>query len=63
MDWKSHISTDPEIAHGAACFRGTRIPVSVVLENLAAGEAPDEILAEYPSLEPEHMPAGHSLCR
>jgi uncharacterized protein (DUF433 family) len=57
MDWKPFISVDPEIMHGAVCLRGTRIPVSVVLDNLAAGESPQTILDEYPSLRAEHIPA------
>lgn len=57
MDWMPFISTDPLIMHGAVCFRGTRIPVSVVLDNLAAGETAETILDEYPSLRPEHIPA------
>ena len=43
--------------HGAACFRGTRIPVSVVLDNLAAGASAATILDEYPTLKPQHIPA------
>ena len=57
MDWKPFISADPDIMHGAVCFRGTRIPVSVVLDNLAADETAAAILEEYPSLKPEHIPA------
>jgi uncharacterized protein (DUF433 family) len=57
MDWKPYITTDPQIMHGAVCFRGTRIPVSVVLDNLAAGETSEHILDQYPSLNPEHIPA------
>jgi uncharacterized protein (DUF433 family) len=57
MDWKPFITADPQIMHGAVCFRGTRIPVSVVLDNLAAGESAASILGEYPSLEPAHIPA------
>ena len=57
MDWKPYLLTDPQIMHGAVCFRGTRIPVTVVLDNLAAGETTERILAEYPSLKPEHVPA------
>ncbi len=57
MDWMSLISTDPLIMDGAVCFRGTRIPVSVVLDNLAAGETTEAMLDEYPSLRPEHIPA------
>ena len=46
MDWKPHIAVDAGIMHGVGCFRGTRIPVSVVLDNLAAGEAATSILSE-----------------
>lgn len=57
MDWKPYITTDPQIMHGAVCFQGTRIPVSIVLENLAAGETAERILDQYPSLKPEHIAA------
>ncbi len=57
MDWTPYITADPEIMHGAVCFKGTRIPVSVVLDNLAAGETPERIREQYPSLKPEHIPA------
>jgi uncharacterized protein (DUF433 family) len=50
MDWHSRVSTDPAICHGQACIRGTRVPVSVILDNLAAGLAPREIIESYPSL-------------
>ena len=50
MQWRDHISTDPHVCHGQVCIKGTRIPVSVVLDNLAAGLAEDEILRSYPSL-------------
>lgn len=57
MDWKPYITADPQILHGTVCFRGTRVPVSVVLDNLAAGESTQGILDEYPSLKAEHIPA------
>ena len=57
MDWKPFIAADPQIMHGAACLRGTRVPVSAVLDNLADGETPERILRNYPSLKPEHIPA------
>ena len=57
MDWTPYITADPEIMHGAVCFKGTRIPVSVVLDNLAAGETPERIREQYPSLNPEHISA------
>ena len=57
MDWRPYISADPDIMHGTVCLRGTRIPVSVVLDNLAAGETVERILEAYPSLTPEHIRA------
>jgi uncharacterized protein (DUF433 family) len=51
MDWMEHISIDPSICHGKTCIRGTRIMVSVVLDNLAAGFSPAEIVSSYPSLQ------------
>ena len=57
MNWRPYITANPEIMHGAVCFRGTRVPVSVVLDNLAAGETPERILDQYPSLKAEHIPA------
>ena len=50
MNWRHLITVDPTICHGHACFQGTRIMVSVVLDNLAAGLTPEQIRAEYPSL-------------
>jgi uncharacterized protein (DUF433 family) len=44
------IVTDPEVLHGQARIKGTRIPVSVVLDCLAAGMSEESILGEYPSL-------------
>lgn len=44
------IVRDPAICHGQATVRGTRVMVSVVLDNLAADLTVEEILAGYPSL-------------
>ena len=57
MRWQDHITTDPVVCHGRACIRGTRIPVSVVLDNLAAGVSLEEILESYPSLSREAVQA------
>jgi uncharacterized protein (DUF433 family) len=57
MDWRSRISTDPTICHGQACIRGTRIPVSVVLDNLAAGLAPRQIVESYPTVTVDDVSA------
>ena len=50
MEWREHITVDPAVCHGQACIRGTRIPVSVLLDNLAAGVGTEELLASYPGL-------------
>jgi uncharacterized protein (DUF433 family) len=49
-NYTENITTDPMVCHGQPCIRGTRIPVSVVLDNLAAGLSAEEITASYPSL-------------
>lgn len=57
MDGEQHASVDPEVMHGTPRVAGTRIPVSVVLDNIAAGITVDELLAEYPSLTRETVTA------
>jgi uncharacterized protein (DUF433 family) len=57
MDWRKYISVDPNICHGQACVIGTRIPVAVVLDNLAAHVDADEILRSYPGLTPHAIDA------
>ncbi len=57
MNWQKYITVDPAVCHGKACIRGTRVMVSVVLDNLAAGLAAEEILASYPSLSRDSIQA------
>ena len=57
MNWRERKTVDPLICHGKACIKGTRIMVSVMLDNLAAGISEDEILKSYPSLKPEDIKA------
>jgi len=57
MDWREHIAVDPTVCHGQACIRGTRIPASVVLDNLASGLSAAEIVKSYPSLTPAAIQA------
>lgn len=57
MNWRERITTDFQVVHGKACIKDTRIPVSVVLDNLAEGSSIDEILQSYPSLTPEDIRA------
>ena len=54
-DWQESISIDPKVCHGKPCIKGTRIMVSVILDNLAEGLTPEEIVAEYPPLTLENV--------
>jgi uncharacterized protein (DUF433 family) len=60
MDWRERIAVDPMICHGKACIKGTRIMVSIILDNLAAGLSHEEILQSYPSLTEEDIQAAIS---
>ncbi len=57
MDWKKYITVDPYICHGKACITGTRVLVSVILDNLAANVSVEEILKSYPSVSKEAIQA------
>ena len=56
MNWQGCISVNPAVCHGKACIRGSRVMVSVVLDNLAAGESAEEIMRGY-HLEREDVQA------
>lgn len=55
MPMFDRITFDPLIMGGRACIRGMRIPVSVLMGQIAHGAAVDEILADYPDLEPDDI--------
>lgn len=57
MNWREHITVHPQVCHGKACIKGTRVPVSVILDNLAAGLSPEEITGSYPSVSSEAVHA------
>jgi uncharacterized protein (DUF433 family) len=49
------ITFGPDIMGGRACIRGMRIPVSVIVGQIAGGASPEQILADYPDLESEDV--------
>lgn len=57
MNWKDKITIDPNICHGKPCIKGTRIIVSIILDNLANGMKEEDILSSYPSLTSEDIQA------
>ena len=50
MNWQDFITVDPNVCHGKACIKGTRVMVTVILDNLAAGLDAEEIVKSYPTV-------------
>ena len=57
MRWQDYIEQRPDIMLGKPVFKGTRLTVELVLRELGAGLTPEELLASYPTLRPEHLNA------
>jgi len=51
----TRITIDPKVCGGQPCVRGLRIPVSLVLKHLAGGKTPQQVVEEFPELEPEDI--------
>ncbi len=51
------ISIDPQICHGQACVKGTRIPVRQIVLMLANGDTVEDLLEEYPTMTREDISA------
>lgn len=54
---EKRITFDPQVKGGRACIRGMRITVSLIQNLIANGMTQEEILADYPYLEPEDIQA------
>ena len=57
MNWQEYISVDPNVCHGQACIAGTRVMVTVILDNLASGLSVEEIAESYPSVSADAVKA------
>ena len=57
MDWREHLSSDPEVCGGQLCARGTRVFVTIILDSFDEGATREEILGSYPTLKPVHIDA------
>jgi len=55
--WQDHIECTPNILRGKPRIKGTRIPVSLILGYLAAGNSPEQVIAEVPDLRSEQITA------
>jgi uncharacterized protein (DUF433 family) len=51
------VSVDPAVCAGKPCIRGTRIYIAIILDALAEGLTPDEIIDHYPGLEKDDIRA------
>ena len=51
------LSSDPEIVSGAVVFKGTRVPVDALFENLAGGMSVEEFLDDFPTVERSQVEA------
>jgi uncharacterized protein (DUF433 family) len=54
---KPRIELDPRVCNGKPVIKGTRIPVSVILEQIAEGVSWDQLLGDYPELQREDIQA------
>jgi uncharacterized protein (DUF433 family) len=57
MDWHKQIERVPGVMLGKPIFRGTRITVEFVLERLAQGARPEDLVKSHPTLTAEHISA------
>ena len=57
MDFIDRIEINPMVCNGRPVVKGTRIPISVILEQIAEGESWETILAGYPELKREDLQA------
>ena len=55
--WEDYIEERKDVLLGKPVFKGTRLTVELVLNELGAGTTPEEMLQNYPTLKPEHIRA------
>ena len=57
MNWRKYIESTPDVLRGKPRIKGTRIPVSLILGYLAAGNTVEKIIQEFPDLNREQISA------
>lgn len=53
----SRLGVDPRVCAGKPCIRGTRIYIAIILDGLAEGLTPEQIIDHYPQLTPDDIHA------
>ncbi len=57
IKWQDYIEERKDVMVGKPTFKGTRLTVEFILKQLGAGMTQQELLAQYPTLEPDHLRA------
>lgn len=57
MNWKEYIVADPDVLVGKPTIKGTRLSVELILDRLADGWTPEDLLREYPTLKADAIQA------
>lgn len=57
LHWEDYIEEKKGVMMGKPVFKGTRLTVELVLTELGAGTTTEQLLANYPTLRPEHIRA------
>lgn len=52
---KNRIFSSPEVCHGQACIKGTRLPVHQIIHMMANGDTIDTLLKEFPNLSKDDI--------
>ena len=61
MNWREYIEENPKIFGGKPVFKGTRLSVEFLLERLAAGDSPEYLIEQLPTLRDEHFRAAYAF--
>jgi len=61
QNWREWIVSDVDILDGKPCISGTRISVDFILELMASGASPSDILKNYPHIPPAGLAAAIQL--
>lgn len=59
MRWQDYIEERPNVLAGKPVFKGTRISVEMILEDMGHGANEEQLLRSYPTLKPEHLRAAY----
>ena len=57
IDWRNYLTSDPAVCGGQLCAKGTRVPVTNILDSVAEGASREDILRSYPTVTPRHIEA------